>query len=55
MRLLVIVKTIAGTELLRREAAACTELFCAVSGLKAGVAALQPVATSVPAQGLLEL
>ena len=54
MRLLVIVKTIAGTELLRREAA-CTELFCAVSGLKAGVAALQPVAAGVPAQGLLDL
>jgi hypothetical protein len=40
---------------LQRAAAACTEMFCAVASLKASVAALQPVAGNVPAQGLLNL
>lgn len=52
-----LLKLIGGTDpaALQRAAAAYTEMFCAVADLKASVAALQPVAAGVPAQGLLDL
>ena len=40
---------------LQRAAAAYTEAFCAVAGMKAAVAALRPVALAMPRNGLREL
>ncbi|MGH3123135.1 MAG: hypothetical protein ACRDND_19240 [Streptosporangiaceae bacterium] len=40
---------------LQRAAAAYTETFCAVAGMKAAVAALRPVALAIPRDGLWEL
>jgi hypothetical protein len=52
-----LLKLIGGTDpaALQRAAAAYTEMFCAVACLEVSVAALQPVAAGVPAQGLLDL
>jgi hypothetical protein len=52
-----LLKLVGGTDpaALQRAAAAYTEMFCAVASLEASVAALQPVAAGVPAQGLLDL